>query len=96
MSAGWSMPREFARLADLRAGFEEEIPASELPGLPAEWVEVPATVAARLRFERERGIAIEEGPVARTGATGPIRSVYFRDPDGNLVEVARPAEAQAG
>lgn len=45
---------------------------------------------------RERGIAIEEGPVARTGATGPIRSVYFRDPDGNLVEVARPAEAQAG
>lgn len=35
-----------------------------------------------------RGIAIEEGPVSRTGATGPIRSVYFRDPDDNLVEVA--------
>ncbi|WP_244518176.1 VOC family protein [Phyllobacterium sp. OV277] len=34
------------------------------------------------------GIAIEEGPVARTGATGPIRSVYIRDPDGNLVEIA--------
>lgn len=34
------------------------------------------------------GIAIEEGPVSRTGATGPIRSVYFRDPDDNLVEVA--------
>lgn len=34
------------------------------------------------------GIAIEEGPVKRTGATGPITSVYFRDPDGNLVEVA--------
>ncbi len=34
------------------------------------------------------GVAIELGPVARTGATGPIRSVYFRDPDGNLVEVA--------
>ena len=33
-------------------------------------------------------VAIEEGPVARTGATGPIRSVYFRDPDGNLVEVS--------
>jgi hypothetical protein len=26
--------------------------------------------------------------VARTGALGPIRSVYFRDPDGNLVEVS--------
>jgi catechol 2,3-dioxygenase-like lactoylglutathione lyase family enzyme len=34
------------------------------------------------------GIQIEEGPVDRTGATGPIRSIYFRDPDGNLVEVA--------
>jgi catechol 2,3-dioxygenase-like lactoylglutathione lyase family enzyme len=29
-------------------------------------------------------VSIEEGPVERTGATGPIRSVYFRDPDGNL------------
>jgi catechol 2,3-dioxygenase-like lactoylglutathione lyase family enzyme len=35
------------------------------------------------------GHPIIEGPVARTGATGPIRSVYTRDPDGNLVEVAR-------
>lgn len=34
------------------------------------------------------GVTIEEGPVDRTGARGPIRSVYFRDPDGNLVEVA--------
>nr|MBO2476844.1 VOC family virulence protein [Bacillota bacterium] len=34
------------------------------------------------------GVAIVEGPVQRTGATGPILSVYFRDPDGNLIEVA--------
>src|SRR5215471_13040923 len=34
------------------------------------------------------GVRIEEGPVARTGATGPITSVYFRDPDDNLIEVA--------
>lgn len=38
-----------------------------------------------------RGIAIEEGPVPRTGATGPIMSVYLRDPDGNLIEVSVPA-----
>jgi catechol 2,3-dioxygenase-like lactoylglutathione lyase family enzyme len=34
------------------------------------------------------GIAIEAGPAMRTGALGPIRSVYCRDPDGNLVEIA--------
>ena len=34
------------------------------------------------------GVTILEGPVERTGALGPIRSVYCRDPDGNLVEIA--------
>jgi catechol 2,3-dioxygenase-like lactoylglutathione lyase family enzyme len=34
------------------------------------------------------GVAIEEGPVERTGATGRLRSIYFRDPDGNLIEVS--------
>ncbi len=34
------------------------------------------------------GVAVEEGPVKRTGATGPINSVYFRDPDRNLIEVS--------
>ena len=34
------------------------------------------------------GIAIEEGPGRRTGALGPITSVYVRDPDGNLIEVS--------
>ncbi len=37
---------------------------------------------------KEEGIDVLEGPVARTGATGPLLSVYFRDPDGNLIEVA--------
>ena len=43
-------------------------------------------VIAHLRRE---GVEIELGPVPRTGATGPITSVYFRDPDGNLVEISR-------
>ena len=34
-------------------------------------------------------VAILEGPVRRTGARGPITSLYFRDPDGNLLEVSR-------
>jgi catechol 2,3-dioxygenase-like lactoylglutathione lyase family enzyme len=37
---------------------------------------------------RTCGVELLEGPVQRTGAVGPIRSVYFRDPDGNLIEVA--------
>ncbi|HKU87957.1 MAG TPA: VOC family protein [Casimicrobiaceae bacterium] len=39
------------------------------------------------------GVALLEGPVARTGATGPIRSLYFRDPDRNLIEVSTYGEA---
>ena len=35
------------------------------------------------------GVDIVEGPVAKSGAQGPITSVYFNDPDGNLVEVSR-------
>jgi catechol 2,3-dioxygenase-like lactoylglutathione lyase family enzyme len=34
------------------------------------------------------GVAVEEGPVARTGATGEIVSCYLRDPDGNLIELS--------
>ena len=38
------------------------------------------------------GVAIEVGPVERTGARGSMMSVYFRDPDGNLVEVSEYRE----
>jgi len=38
------------------------------------------------------GVPIVEGPVVKTGAMGPIEFVYLRDPDGNLVEVARYAD----
>ncbi|WP_457650608.1 VOC family protein [Profundibacter sp.] len=34
------------------------------------------------------GVKVIEGPVKRTGAQGPIVSIYLRDPDGNLIEVS--------
>jgi catechol 2,3-dioxygenase-like lactoylglutathione lyase family enzyme len=45
-------------------------------------------VIARLK---QAGVPIEEGPVNRTGARFTIRSVYVRDPDGNLIEVSEKA-----
>jgi catechol 2,3-dioxygenase-like lactoylglutathione lyase family enzyme len=37
---------------------------------------------------RDCGIAVLAGPVPKTGALGPMESVYCRDPDGNLIEIA--------
>ena len=45
-------------------------------------------LAIAMAYVKNRGIGIIEGPVKRTGALGPIISFYFRDPDGNLIEVA--------
>ena len=47
-----------------------------------------ALVAEVVEHLGVNGVEILEGPVRRTGATGPIKSVYFRDPDGNLIEVS--------
>ncbi len=41
-------------------------------------------------------VGIIEGPVARSGAVGRIESIYFRDPDGNLVEVSNYSEGSEG
>jgi catechol 2,3-dioxygenase-like lactoylglutathione lyase family enzyme len=48
----------------------------------------PQPLDAVIAHPRACGVAIEEGPVQRSGAIGLMDSVYFRDPDGNLVEVS--------
>lgn len=41
-----------------------------------------------LDYLKEQNLSIEEGIVERTGAVGKIRSIYLRDPDGNLIELS--------
>jgi catechol 2,3-dioxygenase-like lactoylglutathione lyase family enzyme len=48
-----------------------------------EW---PGPIAEAEAHLGAHGVAVEEGPVPRNGARGPGRSVYFRDPDGSLLE----------
>jgi catechol 2,3-dioxygenase-like lactoylglutathione lyase family enzyme len=45
---------------------------------------------------RACGVGIELGPVRKSGALGDIRSFYFRDPDGNLIEVSNYPEGPGG
>jgi len=47
-----------------------------------------APIAQVINHLRVCDVEIVEGPVMRTGATGPLESVYVRDPDGNLIEVS--------
>ena len=46
------------------------------------------TINDMIAHLESEGVEIIEGPGMKTGALGPITSIYFRDPDGNLVEVS--------
>ncbi len=71
-----------------RGGELEPKAAHPTPG-SADLCFITATdLDAALAHIRSQDVAIVEGPVLRTGALGPIRSVYFRDPDMNLIEVS--------
>ena len=71
------------------AGQEFEPKASVLtPGSADLCFLTNASVAEVVEHLEANSVEIIEGPVRRTGATGPIMSVYIRDPDGNLLEVS--------
>ncbi|XDA97828.1 VOC family protein [Sulfitobacter sp. LCG007] len=73
--------REFEpRAADPRAGSADLCFLTDAP--LADWID---------HLEAHQ-VDLVEGPVKRTGARGPINSLYIRDPDGNLIEIAVPEE----
>ena len=66
------------------------IAADTIPGTGNFCVLTSATVDEILDRLAREGVELEDGPGERAGATGAIVSVYFRDPDGNLVHVSTP------
>lgn len=65
------------------------VPVARTPVLPGnsdlcfEW---PGPIAEAIAHLAKHGVAVELGPVPRNGAKGPGTSIYFRDPDGSLME----------
>jgi catechol 2,3-dioxygenase-like lactoylglutathione lyase family enzyme len=73
-----------------RAGHEFEPKAAvALPGTADLCFISHTPIEIVLAFLQAEGIPIIAGIVPRTGALGAMRSVYFRDPDGNLIEVSQ-------
>ena len=62
--------------------------ASPTPGSADLCLITTSTMEAVSAHLSKCGIPIEQGPVSRTGAIGSITSVYFRDPDNNLIELS--------
>jgi catechol 2,3-dioxygenase-like lactoylglutathione lyase family enzyme len=68
----------------------EPFPVASVPVVPGGsdlcfvW---PGTIEDAMEHLQRHGVAIEEGPVERHGARGDGLSVYFRDPDGSLLEL---------
>ena len=65
----------------------DHVAADPTPGAGDFCIIADTPIEAVERELEERDVDIVAGPVERTGAVGPITSVYFRDPDENLVEV---------
>jgi catechol 2,3-dioxygenase-like lactoylglutathione lyase family enzyme len=76
------------QVADPGAGNVTAIAARPTPGAIDICFIVAQELDAVVAHLAACGVPVEEGPVTRTGARGPIRSVYVRDPDGNLIELA--------
>ena len=88
----WSLHFGLHKISLQDAATAPDIAADTIPG-SGNFCLLTDDPVDRLVDDFERlGIEITAGPGLRSGATGPIRSIYFRDPDGNLVEVSNRVE----
>jgi catechol 2,3-dioxygenase-like lactoylglutathione lyase family enzyme len=71
------------------AGHEiEPHAATPTPGSTDVCLILEGSIDAAIAHLRDAGVKVELGPVERAGATGLLRSIYVRDPDGNLLELS--------
>ncbi len=77
------------QVAQGAAGSVAAVAARPTPGSADLCLIVSESLAAVSAHLAACGVPVEEGPCTRTGAQGPIESVYIRDPDGNLIELSR-------
>lgn len=92
-SKRWSLVFGHSKINLHQAGREFEPKASSpTPGSADICLLTDAPLADWINHLTVHEVEIIEGPVKRTGARGPIMSLYLRDPDQNLIEVAVPAD----
>jgi len=84
----WSLHFGSNKISLQDAGTSPEIARETAPGSGNFCLLTDVPIAEVAEHLKREGVAITAGPDERAGAVGPILSVYFRDPDGNLVEVS--------
>jgi len=86
----WSLHFGKNKISLQQVGNVPPIAAGTVPGSGNFCILSSTPIAELVLRLKAKGIAIVAGPDERIGATGPIQSVYFKDPDGNLVEISNP------
>jgi catechol 2,3-dioxygenase-like lactoylglutathione lyase family enzyme len=84
----WSLHFGLNKISLQDAAASPDIARDTVPGSGNFCLLTDTPMAEVVRHLQSEGVTISAGPGERAGATGPILSVYFRDPDGNLVEVS--------
>ena len=84
----WSLHFGDHKISLQDAGTAPDIARDTVPGSGNFCILTEDPIEAVVEHLKREGVAIRVGPAERDGAVGRIMSVYFNDPDGNLVEIS--------